>query len=353
MKLFRYKKTDLFFLFTFWISFSCLWFVAFYSGKEKQYKKDASAYSYQSSAMLLVQNAEGELDIGSIIGKTDELVYVSRYPLFFDDAEAVVLSNIVLCGERNAVLPCVGSKNTGLSEGMLLGWKQKGVIPVVRDSVVIDDSSVPWAGLLGCTYSGYCGYDIYIPFRFLNNNTGERMKHTSSVSVVVRSNGRDASVIASELKTELEKASSGCTILVGQYADDVADTDNHDEKVLLMLMFVFSAFACIIVSDLWMRVRKIELSTLLIFGYTWKRLCLHFCLEGIKLGICAWVAGFLPFAVMRIIKQDVSVLVFLKDVRWLSFLLYALLMVCICVLIQSIKALRNPSVAQVIKAGGE
>lgn len=353
MKLFCYKKTDLFFCFTFLISFSCLWFVAFYSGKEKQYKKDALTYSYQSSAMLSVQNAEGNLDIGSVIGKTDEFVYVSGYPVFYDDAEAVVLSNIVLCGEKNAVLPCEAGKSINLSDGMLLGRKQKSIIPIMRDSVAADGTGIPCSGLLGCTYSGYGGYDIYIPFRVLGDNTKERMRHTSSVAIVVRSNGRDAVLIASELKAELEQASSACTIFVSPYTEVATDTDDHNEKVLLILMFAFSAFACVMASDLWMRARKNELSVLLIFGYKWRKLCMHFCSEGMKLGICAWVVGFIPFAALRIIKRDVSVFVFLKDLRWMAFLVYALLMVCICVLIQGIKALRNPSVAQVIKAGGE
>lgn len=55
----------------------------------------------------------------------------------------------------------------------------------------------------------------------------------------------------------------------------------------------------------------------------------------------------------RFVEKDIGVLVFLKTTNWTKFLLLSCGMVCICVLGQFIRAMRNPSVAQVVKAGGE
>lgn len=352
MRLFRYRRIDLFFCFSFFIAFSCLWFSFFSAGKEEQYRIDAERYSYGSNALLSVENMEESIDIEQLTESINGVVYIKDFSLYYDTVDEEILSRIILSGGEELRLPIEDHK-VEFEKGILIGRNQSKARFLSKGGVLVDGSRIDFAGITGCKYSGYGSYEIIVPYRLLGDKTKERIKHTSSLSIVVSSEENDAYERAMTIKTRLENLSPGCEVMVNSYSESKADEKTHGDTTLMMLLTVFTFLACFIASELWMRTRTNELSILMIYGYKWWPLYSHFALEGLKLGLIAWVAGFLLFSGARFVEKDIGVLVFLKTTNWTKFLLLSCGMVCICVLGQFIRAMRNPSVAQVVKAGGE
>lgn len=353
MRLFRYRRTDLFFCFSFFIAFSYLWFSFFSEGKEEQYRIDAERYSSGSNALLSVENMEENIDFEQLAESLNGVVYIKDFPLYFNTADEEILSQIILSGEKEIRIPLEDNKTTDTGKGILIGRNQEKADFLSGGGVIVDGSRLDFAGVTGCKYSGYGSYEMIVPYCLLGSKTKERMKHTSFLSIVVSSEGDDAYERAAALKDALESISPGCEVMINSYSEKLTDERIHGDTTLMMLLTVFTFLACFIASELWMRARTGEMSVLMIYGYKWWPLYSHFAAEGLELGAIAWGAGFLLFSLARWVEKDISVWVFLRNTDWIKFLLLSCGMVCLCVLGQFIKAMRNPSVAQVVKAGGE
>ena len=268
MRLFRYRRIDLFFCFSFFIAFSCLWFSFFSAGKEEQYRIDAERYSYGSNALLSVENMEESIDIEQLTESINGVVYIKDFSLYYDTVDEEILSRIILSGGEELRLP-VEDHKVELEKGILIGRNQSKARFLSKGGVLVDGSRIDFAGITGCKYSGYGSYEIIVPYRLLGDKTKERIKHTSSLSIVVSSEENDAYERAMTIKTKLENLSPGCEVMVNSYSESKVDEKTHGDTTLMMLLTVFTFLACFIASELWMRTRTNELSILMIYGYKW------------------------------------------------------------------------------------
>lgn len=353
LRLFRYKRIDLFFCFTFFIAFSCLWFIFYCSGREKQYAIDAERCSFRSNALIDIQNFDGILDIDCLLDYQNAVIYIKEFTGYFGAIDSEAIMNVVLSSAQPEKYLGDYNEKSNMGKGISIGYNLEDLIPTSANTVKVDGVEIPYAGRMGCRYSGYGENFLFLPYTMLGETTKSRISHQSSLKIMICSDEEDAVVISNNLIMRLEENSAECEFMVTPYSEPIVNTDMHDEKTLLMFLFAFTVFSCFIATELWVWSRRNELSIHMIYGYSWRKLYFHCCLDGLKLGGIAWLLGFSFFAFIRFIKGDVQIVYFLANTKWILFLLYSIMCVCICILGQFIRMIRNPSISQVIKAEGE
>lgn len=353
MKVFRYKRIDLFFCFTFFMAFSCLWYIVYCNGREKQYLIDAEKYSYRYYTLIDIQNFEGLLDISTVVGNKEAVIYLEGVGVYFDDLDAQMVANIVLSERYPNEYSGDIVRKAATRNGLLMGGGCDRLNSTSKNTLRVDGVDIPYSGKIGSTYSGYNANTIFIPYSILGESTKKRISQSSSVRMVICSDDLDTTEMANLFVECLGKTSTDCEFIVGPYSLPAKSEEIHNEKTLFIFLFVFTVFSCFIATELWIWSRRNELSVHLIYGYKWMRLYFHCCLDGLKLGGLSWIAAFVVFAMVRIISKEFYIAIFITNTRWISFLLYSIMCICICILVQFINLMRNPSISQVIKAGGE
>lgn len=355
MTLFRHKKSDLFMMVCFIVTFFLVFVVLSYMNNVINTIEVADKHAYESECRLIFMPGEEMPDFERILEKAEGLhgiVLVEDVGMSVDEAGTEYYSSVILFTDEAYKV---------VSDGELCLVKKTGGADVIigenfSDYATEDDKLY----LDGKEYNviaveddngGEYSYSILTWYDDLSEFSRRKLVGAEAISIKISSDKYQATEIFSILRDTITELYPDSNVYAEEVTDEIMYDENTEYMRFYITVYLFCVVNCMVAAQFWVEERKREIAIKKAYGFSNIRLFATLYSEFTKVAMVSMIVCLL-FKVLTDAFSNNELFAFELSTFNLIFLIIAVLITSLgAILLPVFTISRASSVDQVIKKG--